>query len=401
MIQHKRFVIKKKSIIILFWLFIVYLFSGSPYTTINTEISMLTIILALVVLPYILLIKKMHTKGTVIPLGLIFIMILIPMLWHSEFQSRTYWRVFATVIIAFYLLEKYGLNNFIIVYLKVMVVISIAALIGYTLLNCTSLLNNLPTTKNVNGVEYGIGLLFNYIKVYPERNCGVFWEPGIFASYLALAIVFESITNSKSISWFRIIVFVVSIITTTSSAGYALLVLAVGVILLRQSQLNGYKKILAICIIIIIGVVALNIDSIILNTSLSNNAYLVKLTSERLKQSSRITAIFHNLSIFWKSPLFGAGVSNVLSQMSSWADISTTTYMLSIFGILGSLYTLFIVYGIFSQKQMNVFVKLLFFFVLVAIVNKEPHINIMFTWIIILGMVSSRNAICVDNHNEI
>ena len=53
--------------------------------------------------------------------------------------------------------------------------------------------------------------------------------------------------------------------------------------------------------------------------------------------------------------------------------------MLSIFGILGSLYTLFIVYGIFSQKQMNVFVKLLFFFVLVAIVNKEPHINIMFT----------------------
>ena len=401
MIQHKRFVIKKKSIIILFWLFIVYLFSGSPYTTINTEISMLTIILALVVLPYILLIKKMHTKGTVIPLGLIFIMILIPMLWHSEFQSRTYWRVFATVIIAFYLLEKYGLNNIIKVYLKVMVVISIAALIGYTLLNCTSLLNNLPTTKNVNGVEYGIGLLFNYIKVYPERNCGVFWEPGIFASYLALAIVFESITNSKSISWFRIIVFVVSIITTTSSAGYALLVLAVGVILLRQSQLNDYKKILAICIIIIIGVVALNIDSIILNTSLSNNAYLVKLTSERLKQSSRITAIFHNLSIFWKSPLFGAGVSNVLSQMSSWADISTTTYMLSIFGILGSLYTLFIVYGIFSQKQMNVFVKLLFFFVLVAIVNKEPHINIMFTWIIILGMVSSRNAICVDNHNEI
>ena len=401
MIQHKRFVIKKKSIIILFWLFIVYLFSGSPYTTINTEISMLAIILALVVLPYILLIKKMHTKGTVIPLGLIFIMILIPMLWHSEFQSRTYWRVFATVIIAFYLLEKYGLNNIIKVYLKVMVVISIAALIGYTLLNCTSLLNNLPTTKNVNGVEYGIGLLFNYIKVYPERNCGVFWEPGIFASYLALAIVFESITNSKSISWFRIIVFVVSIITTTSSAGYALLVLAVGVILLRQSQLNGYKKILAICIIIIIGVVALNIDSIILNTSLSNNAYLVKLTSERLKQSSRITAIFHNLSIFWKSPLFGAGVSNVLSQMSSWADISTTTYMLSIFGILGSLYTLFIVYGIFSQKQMNVFVKLLFFFVLVAIVNKEPHINIMFTWIIILGMVSSRNAICVDNHNEI
>lgn len=400
MIEHKRFVIKKKSVAILFWFVIVYLFSGSPYTTINTEISMLPIVLALAVLPYIFLIKKQHTKGLILSLASIFIMILIPMIWHSEFQSRIYWRVLATAIIAFYLLEKYGLDNIIKVYLKAMVIISIASLIGYMLLNCTSLLNNLPTAKNINGVEYGIGILFNYIKVYPERNCGVFWEPGIFASYLSLAIVFESTTKSKSVSWFRILLFVVSIITTTSSAGYALLVLTIGIILLRDSQLSGYKKILAICIIIIIGVTALNIDNIILNTSLSNNAYLIKLTSERLKQSSRITAIYHNLSIFCKNPLFGAGISNVLSQMSSWADISTITYMLSIFGVLGSLYTLFIVYGIFSQKQINIFVKLLFFFVLVAIVNKEPHINIMFTWIIILGMVSNRKALCDDKYDD-
>ncbi len=393
MIEHKRFIIKKSTLIILFWFVIVYLFSGSPYTTINTEISMLTIVLALIVFPYILMIKKLKTNRTILPLALISIMVLISMIWHSEFQSKTYWRILATAIIAFYLLEKYGLNNIIKVYLKAMVVISIASLIGYALLNCTSLLNNLPIAKNVNGVEYGIGILFNYIKVYPERNCGVFWEPGIFASYLALAIIFESITNSKSISWFRILLFVISIITTTSSAGYALLVLTIGIVLLRESHLTGYKKVLAIFVIIIIGVVALNIDNIILNTSLSNNAYLIKLTSKRMQESSRITAIFHNLSIFSKNPLFGAGIGSVLNQMSSWADISTTTYMLSIFGVTGLLYTLFIVYGIFSQKQINIFVKLLFFFVILAIVNKEPHINIMFIWILILGMASNKKAI--------
>ena len=400
MIIRKRFIINKKSLTIFFWFMIVYLFSGSPYTTINTEISTLTIVLALVVLPYVLLLKRMKMKGTITSLSLIFIMIVIPMIWHSEIQSRTYWRVLATAIIAFYLLEKYGLDNIINIYLKAMVVISIASLIGYILLNCTPLLNNLPTAKNINGVEYGIGILFNYIKVYPERNCGVFWEPGIFASYLSLAIVFESITKSKSISWCRILLFVISIITTTSSAGYVLLVFAIGIVLLRESQLSGYKKILAICIIIIIGVLALNIDNIILDTSLSNNAYLIKLTSERMKGSSRITAIFHNLRIFGKNPIFGAGINNVLSQMSSWADISTTTYMLSIFGVFGLLYTLFIIYGIFSQKQINIFVKILFLFVLFAIVNKEPHINIMFTWIIILGMVSNKNALCDDRHNE-
>ena len=401
MIERKRFIIKTKSIPILFWIIIVYLFSGSPYTTINTEISMSVVALAVVVFPYILFVKKRQTNGLLLLIVLVAIMILFPMIWHSEFQSRAYWRVLAIAVLASYLVKKYELNNIIRVFLKVMVIVSVVSLIGYILLNCTSLLNNLPTVKNVNGVEYGIGILFNYIKVYPERNCGIFWEPGIFASYLTLAIVFESITKPKSISWFRILLFVVTIITTTSSAGYALLILTIGVVMLRDSRLSGYKKIFAMCIIIVIGVIVLNLDSIILNTTLSNNEYLIKLTSTRLSESSRVTAIFHNLSIFRKNPLFGAGINSVLSQMSSWADISTTTYMLSIFGIMGLFYTIFIVWGIFSQKHINDFVKLLMFFILVSIVNKEPHINILFTWIIILGMASNTNAVYADTleHN--
>lgn len=401
MIERKRFIIKTKSIPILFWIIIVYLFSGSPYTTINTEISMSVVALAVVVFPYILFVKKRQTNGLLLLIVLVAIMILFPMIWHSEFQSRAYWRVLAIAVLASYLVKKYELNNIIRVFLKVMVIVSVVSLIGYILLNCTSLLNNLPTVKNVNGVEYGIGILFNYIKVYPERNCGIFWEPGIFASYLTLAIVFESITKPKSISWFRILLFVVTIITTTSSAGYALLILTIGVVMLRDSRLSGYKKIFAMCIIIVIGVIVLNLDSIILNTTLSNNEYLIKLTSTRLSESSRVTAIFHNLSIFRKNPLFGAGINSVLSQMSSWADISTTTYMLSIFGIMGLFYTIFIVWGIFSQKHINDFVKLLLFFILVLIVNKETHINILFTWIIILGMASNTNAVYVDTleHN--
>lgn len=401
MIERKRFIIKTKSIPILFWIIIVYLFSGSPYTTINTEISMSVVALAVVVFPYILFVKKRQTNGLLLLIVLVAIMILFPMIWHSEFQSRAYWRVLAIAVLASYLVKKYELNNIIRVFLKVMVIVSVVSLIGYILLNCTSLLNNLPTVKNVNGVEYGIGILFNYIKVYPERNCGIFWEPGIFASYLTLAIVFESITKPKSISWFRILLFVVTIITTTSSAGYALLILTIGVVMLRDSRLSGYKKIFAMCIILVIGAIVLNLDSIILNTALSNNEYLIKLTSTRLSESSRITAIFHNLSIFRKNPLLGAGINSVLSQMSSWADISTTTYMLSIFGIMGLFYTIFIVWGIFSQKHINDFVKLLMFFILVSIVNKEPHINILFTWIIILGMASNTNAVYADTleHN--
>lgn len=395
MIRNKKIVIRKSLLIALFWAIFVYLFSGSPYTTINTDLSMLTVLIAFAILPIMLFFRREKNGKLLLALLLISIMILISMISHSEFYSRAYWRLLAVVIIVSYLIEKYGFRNIVKVYLDIMFFVSIISLIGYLLLNFTSLLNNLPSVTNINGVEYGVGIIFNYIKALPERNCGIFWEPGIFASYLALAIAFESIINSNSISWFRVLVFVVSIITTTSSAGYVLLIFSLGIVLLRGSKLSGYKKLLAIIVVIAIAIVAFNIDNIILNTSLAQNKYLIKLTSDRMNQSSRITSIYHNLSIFRKRVLFGAGINSVLNQMSSWADISTSTYMLSIFGVMGSLYTLFIIYGIFSQKNINIFVKLFFFFILISIVNKEPHINIMFTWIIILGMLSDKNAICI------
>lgn len=395
MIRNKKIVIRKSLLIALFWAIFVYLFSGSPYTTINTDLSMLTVLIAFAILPIMLFFRREKNGKLLLALLLISIMILISMISHSEFYSRAYWRLLAVVIIVSYLIEKYGFRNIVKVYLDIMFFVSIISLIGYLLLNFTSLLNNLPSVTNINGVEYGVGIIFNYIKALPERNCGIFWEPGIFASYLALAIAFESIINSNSISWFRILVFVVSIITTTSSAGYVLLIFSLGIVLLRGRKLSGYKKLLAIIVVIAIAIVAFNIDNIILNTSLAQNKYLIKLTSDRMNQSSRITSIYHNLSIFRKRVLFGAGINSVLNQMSSWADISTSTYMLSIFGVMGLLYTLFIIYGIFSQKNINIFVKLFFFFILISIVNKEPHINIMFTWIIILGMLSDKNAICI------
>lgn len=395
MIRNKKIVIRKSLLIALFWAIFVYLFSGSPYTTINTDLSMLTVLIAFAILPIMLFFRREKNGKLLLALLLISIMILISMISHSEFYSRAYWRLLAVVIIVSYLIEKYGFRNIVKVYLDIMFFVSIISLIGYLLLNFTSLLNNLPSVTNINGVEYGVGIIFNYIKALPERNCGIFWEPGIFASYLALAIAFESIINSNSISWFRVLVFVVSIITTTSSAGYVLLIFSLGIVLLRGSKLSGYKKMLAIIVVIGIAIVAFNIDNIILNTSLAQNKYLIKLTSDRMNQSSRITSIYHNLSIFRKRVLFGAGINSVLNQMSSWADISTSTYMLSIFGVMGSLYTLFIIYGIFSQKNINIFVKLFFFFILISIVNKEPHINIMFTWIIILGMLSDKNSICI------
>lgn len=75
--------------------------------------------------------------------------------------------------------------------------ITAISLVGYYLVNYTTLLSGLPRMINSNESEYTVGYIFNYITRMPERNCGVFWEPGVFASFLCTAMLYEILFSSQ------------------------------------------------------------------------------------------------------------------------------------------------------------------------------------------------------------
>lgn len=78
------------------------------------------------------------------------------------------------------------------------------------------------------------------------RNCGMFWEPGAFAGYLILALVFIAIKNRKfQIGPYKKEVFwiLIALLTTTSTTGFIVL----GFILVVYSSQNyRYGKILIV-----------------------------------------------------------------------------------------------------------------------------------------------------------
>ena len=106
MIRNNKIVIRKSLLTAPFWAIFVYLFSGSPYTTIDTDLSMLTIVVALAILPIMLFFKRKKNGKLLLALLLISIMIFTSMISHSEFSNRAYWRLLAIVIIVSYLIEK-------------------------------------------------------------------------------------------------------------------------------------------------------------------------------------------------------------------------------------------------------------------------------------------------------
>lgn len=290
------------------------------------------------------------------------------------------------IIIAFGIVITYEFEKVVELFLKIMTFITAISLIGYVLVN--SGLLTLQTTTSLNGVEYGMGYVFNYIKNVPERNCGMFWEPGVFASFLTISIVFELIFKKRRRSILRIILFSLGIITANSSAGFILLYLCFMLGLFSAKGKNAnFSNIFPGLIILILGaVVLLNIDYIILNTSLSENEFFIKLLSSNIEESSRAKAITHNLETFIRNP-FGAGIGYTRDNMKHVADTSTFTYVMAVYGFLGVSYAVFWVYGILKYKGVNIFCKIILLIIFISILNKEPHLSLIFSWCILFFLL--------------
>jgi hypothetical protein len=289
------------------------------------------------------------------------------------------------IFLAYGISVNFDFNKFVGVFLHVMTVVAIIGLVGYVLANYTEVLDELPTKTNSNNVEYSCGYVYFFIPLIKERNCGIFWEPGLFATFLVLAIVFEVAFKNGRASFLRILLFFITALTTQSSAGYILLLLALFFALIFKlgKTTNGISRLLVFLGIFGILFLMIFLNFIIKNTALAENEYFSKLLFENFLEASRVKAIFHNFEVFLQHPVFGAGFQTTLDSMSHVADTSTSTYVLSVFGFLGVFYTVILILGVARIKNMNVVAKITLFLIIFLTINKEPHLFNLFTWTIL------------------
>ena len=382
--------LQKSKLLALVMIVIITLQSGHALQTVITGISSLVYIPAAVgVLIVLVTLHRRVTTKSLLVLFAFVLMLLFTAVAHEGAGSSYYLSMFFMIFAAFAISELYSFEKLIKVYLWVMTITSVIALIGYIALTILGSLSFLPEMTNQNDVIYQVGVIYNYIPLVPDRNCGMFWEPGLFATHLAFAFLFEMVTKEKA-NIFRLILFSVCIFTANSSAGFVLWFLCVLLFFLRKERKGAYGTIKPVLsFLLVCGAIAfiLNFDTILMQTSLGENPYFKKLLAENVGDSSRSNAVSHNLEIFMTDPLFGAGYHTVSSNMEYVADTSTSTYLMSIFGIFGALYTVFWVYGVATMKRLNFLSKIVVFVIIMLIVNKEPHHQLLFTWILLFYFV--------------
>lgn len=365
---------------------VVILNSGHALFSIVLEVQYIVMHSCVIVLITLLgTVKNKKVKQVLIGVVFMFIAILMcSMIIRWLLDISALFLITCIAVTAFGIAVLYDANKIVDLFLKFMVIVTVISIIGYVITNYTNLDDYFLKLDNVNGIEYKTVFVYSTISIIPDRNCGIFWEPGIFASFLVYAIVMELLFKKGEYSIPRLLLFVGALLTTNSAAGYVLLLLCVLLFVSVLLQKNNNKKVKIVLISGMAGVTLLLIllNFIILATPLKNNEHFQKLLFSNLIGSSRVNAVIHNLKIWAEYPIFGAGFKVVLERAKSYPDTSTSTYIMSLFGVIGIVYNALWVYGVFRTKDKSLLTRIILFVILFCILNKEPHLSNLFTWIV-------------------
>lgn len=127
------------------------------------------------------------------------------------------------------------------------------------------------------------------------RNCGPFFEPGLFASYLTIAIILN-LSFTKSLFDKKNSILVIALLTTFSSAGYVSFALIVFYVTLFSK--NTFVKVLYLLAILILWQPIMNLD--FMSDKISKN---MSQSSDRT--DSRFGAILYHSEKVVESPIIG------------------------------------------------------------------------------------------------
>ena len=232
---------------------------------------------------------------------------------------------------------------------------------------------------------------------YVNRIHSIFWEAGVFASFLLLALAFE-LLFSDNFKLSHIIVFLVALIFTFSTAGYLLAVFIIGPFFIYKIKNQKVRTAFEYAFIPV--VVLLLVGFIFLSRELAKFAPTLfeKIAKESNSFTTRLYSPKINLEIFLEKPFFGWGIhgSNErylevanAGQYETLIDAQTSTSfgLLARFGVFGIIYTLMMFFGIVFDKKMQPLSLVCVFLLFFVIVNKEPHGNMLISWALLFFFV--------------
>ncbi|HCN57740.1 MAG TPA: hypothetical protein DIS82_06235 [Exiguobacterium sp.] len=397
---------------VIYLVFMICVFTNSGYALNTTSFSYIsTMLLLIAVLSFFLtLLIKNKINIAVDKLEFIALLLMVPIflsiLIHLDFNNLMYtMRILLIIFVSYIICKEISFENFTKFFTNVMYILTLVSIL-VSIISFYISFDWLPNVLNVNNVNYINGYLFFLIPDNSDgipRAMSIFWEPGIFATFLIFSLILESFFKKKNGSLLKIIAFSVALLLTQSSAGYFLYIIY---LLMIVEKYNGNKihKIFANLILfnllLLIIVFWNQIKLILLN--LNYNIFSKFFSEDIQTTNTRLLSPLLNLEIFSSSPLLGKGFVEAeknynflkLNYDISFridAQTSTSTLFLAAIGITGIIYTLLWVVSIYKLNNLSFLNRVYLLVIILCILNKEPHTQILFTYCLLFYFYTNNN----------
>jgi len=241
-----------------------------------------------------------------------------------------------------------------------------------------------PVVSNSSGFSfYNAHLAYVAVNSSYIRNFGIFREPGIFAIYLCIALIMTiTLLNKKYVSRpiAKIVIFIVTIVSTFSTTGYICMLLITLLIGISSSSRKRTRIVFFVVFFAVCGYL------IYLNLGYSDVVNpLNKFFNKESSYDYRMDSFFNGLELILEKP-FGYGILNGLSIMqnkSSLTSFHNINTFISLAVYLGVAPVIALIYGFYKYiyrltKQWLLIVPIIILF------SSEQLVNNPLTYIIFL-----------------
>ena len=216
-------IINKRHFIDYSLLFMVIAVSGIPYFT----STILYIPLSVILIIYFFIRKKKLDKKFVLFLILLTIITTLQAYIFDFFSFQTTLGIYLRVIIG-YLIIKILKEKFIAYYINILYYLSITGTAIYLSIVILPSLESIYKSSlvpflsifNFSGTNLDTIIIYNFAHIEELRNSGPFWEPGAFAGYLIIAIIFLYFNNQILNKNKKLLILLFTLVTTLSTTSF-------------------------------------------------------------------------------------------------------------------------------------------------------------------------------------
>ena len=406
---------KNKRVKCCFILFSIIFLSCSMVVTADILSSAITIAWWILCAALLLTESKYVNRTLLIIFLMLVTVVLISSVVNGENVFNQIKVLFAFFVVILFV-NHYNYIDVIKAFLNVMLIICFISLpLYFVCLSQPSFLNNLIIIGPQEHRYYNMYIYCH--NLFNGRNSGLFWEPGVFTTFINLALLLEllEVTGVKKMS-FRLLTVGTLFFTnllTFSTTGYIACAIVLLIYLFSKTHSKLEKTAINVLLFLLIAIVVVVYSEKLfgdgtlytfgkLQVLFDGNAF----DSDRTTSLSvRAYSITKPLEIFFQNPLFGVGVSNLKSMTEQYTRGAITCTFANWFAIYGVFYGAIMLVGyikivVFSDRN-KVIKALIFIFLMVSIISENYSANACFVGIALLGFKrEEENKMTLRGENE-